>query len=107
MNNKQMIVSLFIVFIMFFSIFVITAPAFAEADDIHVRAGIIVEINEEEDYCVVEDACGLIWKFYEVEDFTVGDVVIMTMWDANTPETILDDEIVDVVYSGYIAAELK
>lgn len=104
MNNKQMIISLFVVYILFVSIFVVTSPAFA---DTNVRAGIIVEINEEEDYATVEDACGLIWEFDEIEDFMVGDLVIMTMWDSNTPESIYDDEIINVVYSGFIAADVK
>lgn len=104
MNNKQMFVSLFIVYILFVSIFVMTAPAFA---DTNVRAGVIIEINEEDDYAVVEDPCGLIWEFSEIEDFEIGDLVIMTMDDMETPETIMDDVIIDTVYSGYVVAELK
>lgn len=107
MSNKDLFVSLFITVVLFFVAVVATAPAFADEDDVNVRAGIIVEVNCEEDYCIVEDACGLYWEFYEVEDFMVGDMVIMTMWDAGTPETILDDEILDVVYSGFIAADVK
>lgn len=104
MNNKQMFMSLFIVFVLFAAVFVVTAPAFA---DTNVRAGVIVEINEEENYCVVEDPCGLFWEFSEIEDFEIGDLVIMVMDNIGTPETILDDEIVDVVYSGYVSNELK
>lgn len=104
MNNKQMFMSLFIVFILVFSIFVVTSPAFA---DTNVRAGIIIEINKEDDYAVVEDSCGLIWEFDEIEDFEIGDLIIMIMDDMRTPETIMDDVIVSVTYSGYVAAELK
>lgn len=104
MNNKQMFVSLFIVYILFVSIFIITAPAFA---DTNVRAGIIIEINEEDDYVVVEDPCGLIWEFDEIEDFDIGDLVLMVMDDMGTPETIIDDVIIDTIYSGYVAAEVK
>lgn len=31
----------------------------------------------------------------------IGGLVICTMYDKGTKETILDDEIVDVVWSGY------
>lgn len=60
--------------IMFGLAVVLTSPAFAETN---VRAGIIVEVNEEDDYAVVEDPCGIFWEFYGIEDFIVGDLVIM------------------------------
>lgn len=85
---------------------VLTSPAFADIDGINVRAGIIIKINTEEDYCVVEDSCGLFWEFQGVDDYEIGDLVIMTMWDAET-ESIFDDEIINVTYSGYIAADVK
>lgn len=86
---------------------VLTSPAFAGTDGINVRAGVIVEVDEEGDYAVVKDACGIFWEFYGIEDFTVGDLIIMELWDANTPESIYDDEIIDIIYSGYIAADVK
>lgn len=106
MNNKQMILSLFIVFLMFFSVFVITSPAFADTT-ITCRVGIVVEANEEEDVLVIEDACGLTWEWEGIEDLFEGDVVVMMMSNNNTPESIFDDLILSVEYSGFVAAELK
>lgn len=74
--------------------------------DVNSRVAIIVDIDEEANKATCEDACGLIWEFFEVEDFCVGDVVVLTMWDAETPESIFDDEIVDVIYSGFVAADV-
>lgn len=63
------------------------------------RAMEIVEINDDVAVCV--DAVGMEWEFIEPEDLEVGDIIICTMYDNGTKETILDDEIVDVDWSGY------
>ena len=56
-------------------------------------------IEENKAYCI--DAVGLEWTFTDPEDLEVGDIVICTMYNNGTKETIVDDEIVDVVWSGY------
>ena len=63
------------------------------------RAMEIVEI--ENDIAVCVDATGMEWEFTDPEDLEVGDLVICTMNDKGTKDTIVDDEIVDVVWSGY------
>ncbi|MCR5453184.1 MAG: hypothetical protein K6F00_11210 [Lachnospiraceae bacterium] len=65
------------------------------------RAMEIVDIDRETDIAICVDAVGMEWSFTEPEDLEVGDIVICTMFDNGTTETILDDEIIDVVYSGY------
>ena len=65
------------------------------------RAMEIVEIDIARDTAICVDAVGMEWEFTEPEDLEVGDLVICTMYDKGTTETILDDEIVDVVWSGY------
>ena len=63
------------------------------------RAMEIVEIDRDVAVCV--DAVGMEWEFTEPEDLEIGGIVICTMYDNGTTETIVDDEIVDVVWSGY------
>ena len=63
------------------------------------RAMEIVEIENDIAICV--DAVGMEWEFDEPEDLEVGDIVICTMYDKGTKDTIIDDEIVDVRWSGY------
>ncbi len=65
------------------------------------RAMEIVEIDTVRDTAICVDAVGMEWEFTEPEDLEVGDLVICTMYDNGTKETIVDDEIVDVVWSGY------
>ena len=65
------------------------------------RAMEIVEIDTARDTAICVDAVGFEWEFSEPEDLEVGDLVICTMLDKGTPNYIFDDEIADVVYSGY------
>ena len=65
------------------------------------RAMEIVAIDQKADIATCVDAVGLEWRFYETDDFEVGDIVICTMFDNRTKETMLDDVIVDVMWSGY------
>ena len=95
-----------LLYVVIILIFVITMPAFADTT-ITCRVGIAIEINEKTDILVIEDACGLTWEYEGVEDIVEGDVVVMMMYDNNTPETIFDDVILTVEYSGFVAAEFK
>lgn len=65
------------------------------------RAMEITRVDLMADKAICVDAVGYEWEFYEPEDLEEGDIVICTMYDNGTTETIVDDEIVDVVYSGY------
>lgn len=65
------------------------------------RAMEIVDIDKANDIAVCVDATGMEWEFTEPEDLEIGDIVICTMYDKGTKETIIDDEIVDVRWSGY------
>jgi hypothetical protein len=68
------------------------------------RAMEIVRIDLMGDKAICVDATGNEWEFYEPEDLEEGDIVICTMYDNGT-KTILDDEIVDVIWSGYTISE--
>ena len=65
------------------------------------RAMIIDSYNKANDEVICVDAVGLEWSFYGLEDLEVGDMIICTMSDNGTRETIIDDEIIDVEWSGY------
>lgn len=104
MNWKQIVIACIAVYITGVMLFIFTSPAFA---DVYARVGVITEINEEEDFFVVEDAVGFIWEISEVEDYCVGDVVAMVMLDVQGTESILDDIIISTTYSGYISADIK
>ena len=62
----------------------------------------IVEINQAADIVQGKTCSGLIFSFYGVEDYMLGDLVAVIMDDNGTPESVLDDIIIDVRYAGYI-----
>ena len=70
------------------------------------RAMEITKVDLMADKAICVDATGLEWEFDEPEDLEEGDIVICTMYDNGTKDTIVDDEIVNVVWSGYVASEL-
>ena len=64
------------------------------------RAMEITRVDLMADKAICIDATGHEWEFYEPEDLEEGDIVICTIYDNGT-ETIVDDEIVNVIWSGY------
>ena len=66
----------------------------------------IVEVDLMADKAICVDAVGMEWEFYEPEDLEEGDIVVCTMYDNGTTNTIIDDEIIDVRWSGYVASEI-
>lgn len=71
------------------------------ASEFYPRCAVVTEINESDDLVTCKDFAGVIWQFYGIEDFDIGDLVGMILWDCGTPDSIFDDEIIDAVYGGY------
>ena len=70
-----------------------------DANNVLVRVGTIVEIDEENDVVVVMDTVGMLWEFEVIEDYALDDTVTLLM-DRNNTETIFDDIIIRVFYVG-------
>lgn len=68
-------------------------PAKAEDEVIEIFA-VVIDFNYEDDSVDCLDEEGNIWSFYEIEDWIIGDKVMLTIW---TPT----DEILDVDYLGW------
>ena len=63
---------------------------------LYPRAGFIRAIEYDTNLMYIEDPAGLIWIVENPEDFWVEDNVAMLMFNNFTPNTILDDVIVDI-----------
>lgn len=80
---------------------------FAAAEDktdparMYPACGVVVRLDYTADIVTVEDVTGHEWQFYEVEDWCLGDVAAMIMYDNGTL-SIKDDEIIDVRYCGIV-----
>lgn len=72
----------------------------AETHVLYPEVGIIVELDYAEDLVTVEDVAGNLWQFYGTEDFCIGDLVRVLMYNAGTPHSIYDDQILIAWYAG-------
>ena len=68
---------------------------------LYARTAKIAGIDYAADTVTLVDGAGLVWQFFECEDYDIGDLVSLLMSDAGTPETVLDDVIVSASYAGY------
>lgn len=74
-----------------------TITSFAVASScFYPRPGYIRAVEYDTDLLYIEDLAGLMWIYEGVEDFWVEDNVAMLMFNNFTPNTILDDVIVDI-----------
>ena len=69
--------------------------------DTHMRAMIVTQLDYTQDIVTCVDAVGFEWQFYGCEDYAINDLVCTLMDDNGTPDTILDDIIIDAEYTGY------
>ena len=71
------------------------------AHKLYPRAMEIVEFEHDTDTVVCVDAVGLEWAFYGIEDWDIGDLIIVMLDNNGTPNTMVDDIITDTIFSGY------
>lgn len=72
-----------------------------DPEKIYPACGVVVALDRDADTVTVEDVAGFTWAFYGVEDWCLGDVAAMIMYDNGTL-SIKDDEIIDVRYCGIV-----
>lgn len=77
----------------------VVEPVASETTHYYPATMVVVDIDEEEDLVTLEDSEGFVWEFYGVDDWFVGDLASVLMYDSYTPE-IEDDEIVKARYAG-------
>ncbi len=75
-----------------------------DADHCYPNTAVVVEINRYEDIVICVDYAGNEWIFEEVEDWMVGDIVSLMMFD-NFTESIRDDIIIIAYYGGYVGVK--
>ena len=64
-------------------------------------AGVIVDLDEQNDLVTFSTGSGLLYSFYGISDYAEGDIVAAIMNDNGTPDSVLDDEIISVKYAGW------
>ena len=106
MSLKDTLKCAAVLYVVMILMFVLTAPAFAQAN-IYARVGVIVEINRNENWFLVEDAEGFLWEAEDPEDFVEGDVAVMMLADIEDTDEIFDDVILSVEATGFFATDFE
>ena len=71
-------------------------------DNLYGKTAMVYELDRTMDIVYVVDCNGEAWTFEGCEDYELGDYVSMIMYDNGT-QSIYDDIIMKVQYSGYSA----
>ena len=101
MNKKNIVVLvMFIIVIVSILLFAFFRTSETPKTDYYARGVVITDINTQKDLVTVEDCSGLVWQFYGVEDFCVGDGCVMVL-DKKGTQNIYDDEIINVHYERF------
>lgn len=69
------------------------------SEELYARVAIISGFESECDLVYLADIAGNTWAMYGIEDWSIGDVVCIILWNAGT-DLIMDDEIVSATYNG-------
>lgn len=68
---------------------------------VYMRGMEITNIDYQRDIVSCVDGVGFEWEFYGCEDYCEGDIVCCLMATMGTEDTIFDDQIISVDYSGF------
>ena len=68
---------------------------------VYMRGMEIVNLDYNTDVVTCVDAAGFEWEFTGCEDYCVNDIVCVLLDTMGTEDTIKDDVILKVDYSGY------
>lgn len=69
--------------------------------EVYPASAVVTEIDYGNDLVTVKNATGLEYEYYGAADYEEGDVVSLLMCNAGTRDTIEDDMILSVRFSGY------
>lgn len=72
-----------------------------KSSDTYPWTGEVVDLNYAADRVTVKTGSGLTYDFAGCEDYACGDLVSLIMDDMGTPDTVLDDEVVEARYAGF------
>lgn len=101
--TKQNIFALLAAYILLVAFIAMGCAVCAKAEaieDVYAMTTVVVALDHEEDSVTCQDFNGNLWVFYGVEDWSVGDVATLIMWNAES-DIIYDDEVLDAYYSGW------
>lgn len=75
--------------------------AFVAAFGLNPVTARVTDLDREADTVTIETATGHLYQYYGCEDYEIGDYVSAILWNYGTKDTVTDDIIISVHYSGY------
>lgn len=76
------------------------APA-SNAQNEYPETFVVTEVNQKENYILLETFSGNVFRWNNSEDWMTGDIASAIM-DSNGTEEVEDDRIIKLQYSGYM-----
>ena len=97
---------IFVAIMLLFSLCVVCAvgsliPVEETQNNVYPLTTVVVALDAENDVVTCQTISGLLFEFYGVEDWQVGDIASMIM-DTRGTEIVLDDIILEVKYDGWL-----
>lgn len=71
-------------------------------EQLYPKAFIVSACDPDSDRVFLTDTNNNEWVILGVEDWSEGDIAAAIMNDSGTPDSIYDDKIVEIRYSGYL-----
>lgn len=71
-------------------------------EQLYPKAFIVSACDPDSDRVFLTDTNNNEWAILGVEDWSEGDIAAAIMNDSGTPDSIYDDKIVEIRYSGYL-----
>lgn len=70
-----------------------------DVTDLYALTTMVIEVTDDCIVCL--DFTGNEWKFEDTEDWLIGDIASLLMWN-NETDMIEDDVIIQAFYGGYV-----
>ena len=70
-------------------------------DRLYPQVFVVDEVNEKEDTVTLRTLAGMLYIWEGAEDWMVGDIAGAIMYNNETEDTIVDDQIISLEYAGY------
>ena len=71
-------------------------------ESIYPQTFIVTNIDRTNDIVYLETFTGMVYTWQGCEDWQINDIAAAIMYNSGTPETITDDQITVLEYSGWI-----
>lgn len=88
--------------IAFFAFSITTSAKVSGEDSIYPQTFIVCGIDKQTDTIHLRTFSGMVYAWKGVEDWQINDIAAAIMYNNGTPDTITDDQIAVLEYTGWL-----